>query len=127
MEKQCTKCKKTHDISFFNKHGIGSPYLRSWCKNCNSISITYSQRAEYLKKYSKDYRKNPENQNKIKARQIIIQAIRHQTITRPTKCSQCSSNANIEAHHEDYSKPLEIIWLCKKCHYQADIKLKNPC
>lgn len=30
-------------------------------------------------------------------------------------CCKCG-NEKAEAHHEDYNKPLEIIWLCKQCH-----------
>lgn len=35
---------------------------------------------------------------------------------KPEPCSKCSSEIDLNAHHEDYTKPLEIIWLCKKCH-----------
>ena len=31
-------------------------------------------------------------------------------------CKVCGTNENVEAHHEDYSKPLEIIWLCRNHH-----------
>ena len=32
------------------------------------------------------------------------------------KCSQCGSTSNLIKHHPDYSKPLEVITLCRSCH-----------
>lgn len=31
-------------------------------------------------------------------------------------CVVCGSTKNIDGHHEDYSKPLEVTWLCRKHH-----------
>ena len=31
-------------------------------------------------------------------------------------CSSCSASKNMEMHHQDYSKPLEVAFLCKSCH-----------
>lgn len=33
-------------------------------------------------------------------------------------CSVCNSSDNVEAHHEDYSKPLEVTWLCRLHHLE---------
>lgn len=37
-------------------------------------------------------------------------------------CIICG-NGNTQAHHENYSKPLEIVWLCKRCHTQRHIEI----
>ena len=38
-------------------------------------------------------------------------------VTRGGACSRCGSTTLIDGHHEDYSKPLEVVWLCRcACH-----------
>lgn len=39
-------------------------------------------------------------------------------------CRICG-NIKAEAHHEDYSKPLDVVWLCNKHHKEADLNLSN--
>jgi hypothetical protein len=41
---------------------------------------------------------------------------------RPNKCSKCGQIGRVDGHHEDYDKPLEIIWLCHRCHLQLHFK-----
>ena len=61
---------------------------------------------------------------KAKARSVFAIALRQGKLKRPIRCSKCRDkpgNDNfgrpkIEAHHEDYRKPLEVQWLCLKCH-----------
>jgi hypothetical protein len=52
--------------------------------------------------------------------------LRNGNLKKPEKCSNFNINfeckGRLEAHHEDYSKPLDIVWLCKNHHTVADIK-----
>lgn len=51
------------------------------------------------------------------ARRLAIAAIRHGGLVRPHVCSEChQARGTIHAHHDDYSKPLAVRWLCEVCH-----------
>ena len=54
---------------------------------------------------------------RVAARNIVYQGIKYGTIVR-MPCEVCG-NEKSEAHHEDYSKPKEIKWLCRKHHLEA--------
>jgi hypothetical protein len=54
--------------------------------------------------------------DRAKARIMVRCAIKMGYLIRPSYCSLCTIEGKIEGHHPDYSKPLEVIWLCKKCH-----------
>ena len=61
----------------------------------------------------------PKDPIKVKARKILDRAIRAGQILKPTECLQddCEGLSNtIEAHHKDYSKPLDVEWACAMCH-----------
>jgi hypothetical protein len=31
-------------------------------------------------------------------------------------CARCGTKNNIQSHHEDYSRKLDVTWLCISCH-----------
>ncbi len=38
-------------------------------------------------------------------------------------CQACGSKVYIHAHHPDYSKPLQILWVCASCHKKLHLCL----
>lgn len=44
------------------------------------------------------------------------EAIRKGELVRPETCDRCAVGGRIEAHHDDYGNPLDVRWLCRKCH-----------
>jgi len=60
------------------------------------------------------------NPIKYRARYYLYNAVKSGKILKPLICSKCKKKTKIEAHHSDYSKPLEVIWLCRSCHLIAD-------
>lgn len=54
---------------------------------------------------------------RVKARNDLNKAIVKGLITKGENCKCCGfSSSNLHGHHYDYSKPLEVIWLCNDCH-----------
>jgi len=47
---------------------------------------------------------------------IVQEALRSGELIRPNRCSRCNKKCKPQGHHEDYSKPLEVEWLCDLCH-----------
>lgn len=43
----------------------------------------------------------------------------------PKPCEVCGRKSPIEKHHEDYSKPLQVRWLCPEHHRVHYLRLRN--
>jgi hypothetical protein len=51
------------------------------------------------------------------AHAAVSAAVLSGVLVRPTQCERCPNEVdNIIGHHHDYSKPLEVEWLCRPCH-----------
>jgi hypothetical protein len=59
-----------------------------------------------------------------KAGEILRHAIGNGKIIKPKNCSVCGTTALLHGHHEDYEKPLEVIWVCHPCHIEIHRKKK---
>lgn len=73
-----------------------------------------SQTPEQRAAYNRRYKAIPGNVEKIRARDALANAIRYGAMVRQP-CEKCGAE-NTHGHHDDYSKPLEVRWLCHFCH-----------
>ena len=39
-------------------------------------------------------------------------------IKKKDKCEVCGKISKTDAHHKDYSKPLEVVYVCRSCHFR---------
>ncbi len=123
--KLCTKCgvKKTLD----NTHWVdGKEYsgFRHICKNCwyaqcKKYNSTEEGKISQNKKNKNRRQKYPERQKAIDA---VHNALKSKKLVKQP-CDICR-DTKVHGHHEDYSKPLQVIWLCSIHHRQRHEVLK---
>ena len=75
-----------------------------------------------ISEYNKDY--YAECKAKYAAKGKINYALRKGTIAK-TDCTECGATEDIQGHHKDYDKPLEVVWLCRSCHQQLHSREKG--
>lgn len=60
-----------------------------------------------------------------RAIRILNKAVKKGIVIRPDHCLFCGSGGRIEAHHIDYSDPLNVLFLCICCHRAQHRKSKQ--
>lgn len=56
---------------------------------------------------------------RVKARKAVSNALAAGTLTREP-CVHCNTTHRVQAHHHDYSRPLDVVWACFKCHRERE-------
>jgi hypothetical protein len=132
--KWCNRCKTTKPPEEFNKNRTTKTGLSNWCKLCCS-----EQQKEYRK--TNRYKKKPEkhrqteayklkrklycrdNRLRMKANSQVLRAIRRGDLKRPQYCSKCKKHCRPHGHHDNYNKPLKVVWLCRSCHVSLHVDI----
>jgi len=149
--KICSKCGEEKEYREFYKIVRGVGGVRGECKKCcNKKSNKYhkenreidlvrmknyreshkEERKEYCKNNAEKLRANhskwrKSNPNKKQAQGFARTALFNGKIKKQEFCSKCGSDYLVQMHHEDYTKPLDVVFLCKYCHMQRHQELKE--
>ena len=154
MIKECFKCNKAKPLSDFYKHPqMGDGHLNK-CKECakkdvlqhrgenidriraydrerDTLPHRVALRNEYQKTKAGKIAGNRAKRKYIKnhpirkaAQALLANAVKSGKITKEP-CSVCGSTYRIHGHHEDYYKPLEVIWFCPKHHSAYHKRLRE--
>lgn len=144
--KICFKCNIEKPLTEYYKHKAMSDGHLNKCKECTKNDVhkhrgeniekvrAYDRnrpnKADRIKKQS-DYHKDGKgrdihvlanreyrerNPERYKANTSVSNAMRDGRLLRPSNCDKCGMDCKPQGHHDDYSKPLVVRWLCVSCH-----------
>lgn len=137
----CRGCLQTKNLTDFYRHAqMGDEHL-NYCRACVRARVS-KHRAENLERiqaYDRgrgqlEHRKTAvaarapryasaqagsewgkRNRQKTAAQVRLRRAVKKGIIAVQLR-ERCGYGIGVQAHHEDYSKPLDVIWLCTKRH-----------
>jgi len=61
---------------------------------------------------------------KLAAKKAVYRAIKSGQITK-SPCESCGTTEDLHQIHEDYSKPLQVVWLCSECIRKQNDELEK--
>lgn len=121
---KCYKCKETKEPEHFHKDRTRACGYSSKCKDCMKVVNKAKRETDEGKAKAVILARRWKRNNKAKehAHKAVARAVKAGNLIRPEQCAQCSSNEDIQGHHYDYSKQLDVVWLCRRCHLDLHIK-----
>lgn len=116
--KRCPGCGVVKDLSAFKTTVAKSFPAYPRCRTCRSAASKRRKSTPEAKalRAAREARWYQANKEKRRAHKTVHRAVCSGRLIRPDSCSRCGSVAPVHAHHADYSKPLEVEWICVPCH-----------
>lgn len=144
--KVCRECSKERPLTEFYKHAKMTDGHLNKCIECVKARVSKHRKAnlEKIREYDrqrgslphrvqarKEYQQTERGKAakkrgmdayhkryplKYASHLITAKAVREGKLKPAKSCSVCKSKKLIEGHHDDYTKPLSVRWLCQKCH-----------
>lgn len=129
--KHCRDCNETKELADYYMTAKGAPM--HICKACHKEAMRRNRlknpevQERERKRAKLPHRRatarrvavlwREENPEAYKAQTKVGNAIRDGKLKR-CPCTICGTTKHVHAHHKDYSKPLDVTWLCARCHHR---------
>jgi hypothetical protein len=137
--KRCFKCLCEKSLSDFYKHAqMGDGHLNK-CKECTKADVKLHRQEQWERVRAYDRARASQPHRVAQRREIVNRwyanypgrkkaqaALRYAVLSgkvKPQPCWVCGAKA--EAHHPDYSQPLDVVWLCPPHHKQTHALVAN--
>lgn len=147
--KRCFKCLCEKPLDAFYKHSAMGDGRLGKCKECTKADVKKhrQENLERVRAYDKmrgsmphrlaarrEYAKTPEGKashakalkvsrqrfpDRAKARYALGNAVRDGKVIPWPICAVPECADKPQAHHPDYTRPLDVVWLCEEHHRQA--------
>jgi hypothetical protein len=135
----CKKCNEERGLEFYSKDSTCKECRKSLVRANRAKKIDYYS-AYDKKRYAEDPRvrerhrryqqtdagkksvaksKNDfiaKNPVKRACHLILGSAVKSGKVLKPKSCECCGKSGRLHGHHDDYSLPLSVRWLCPLCH-----------
>ena len=135
MPKECKSCLEIKPISEFYANPNTSDGHAGKCKPCTCAGVRANRkkRIDYYREYDRvRFQENPKRKARTVAvtrrrrSEVIGRSRSHSAVAYALKigkltrqpCSVCGRKDS-HAHHDDYSKPLDVRWLCPPHHREV--------
>lgn len=131
--KRCFKCLCEKPLDEFYKHSAMGDGRLGKCKACTKSDVKQHRQENLVRIRAYDKRRASMPHRIAQAKEIgkrwraahpdrkkahtLLQAALRRGEVKKTPCWVCGGSS--EAHHPDYSRPLDVVWLCSPHHKQA--------
>ena len=136
--KKCFKCQIEKPLSEFYRHGEMADGHLNKCKDCAKRDVRLHRiENDSVREYDRRrYKEQPHRKargaicskawavahpERAKAQSAVSNAVRDKRLFKQP-CEVCGTTVRLHAHHDDYSKPLEVRWLCAMHHHRHHAK-----
>jgi hypothetical protein len=130
--KTCDTCLTAKPAAEFYAQPNRRDGLTGCCRDCTCTRVRANYAANRPAKQEYERRRNQRPERK----DALTASLKRQALAHPERrrariavgnaardgrlkklpCHRCGTTARVQAHHHDYSKPLDVEWLCFACH-----------